>query len=155
LSYSIRGVSAPAWSTAYVTDDGTLWTVVFPATITAGITAGSYTFERHYTGSGAYAGQRFTVQLPRLEVVVNAAAAAAGALQSLNEKMLAAIASLLYPASGTVSDVASYTIHSRQITRMNKLELEKWYGLYAQRVKREKNGGRNAAIHIALGHARN
>jgi hypothetical protein len=151
LSYSIRGASALTWDPSWVTNDGSLWTVTIPAASTASLTAGSYAVERHY----ALAGARYTETLARLEVKPDGATAAAGALQSINEKMLAALASLLYPASAAVSDVESYTIHSRQITKMSRLDLQKWYDIYASRVRREKNGGRNPAIHIAFGHARN
>ena len=154
LSYSIRGASALTWSASWVTDDGALWTVAIPAASTASITAGAYVFERHYTGSGTYAGQRFTVELDRLDVDADAATAAAGTLQSLNEKMLAALASLLYPSSGVVSDVDSYQIHGRAITKMSRLDLQKWYDIYAARVKREQSGGRNPSIRIAFGNAR-
>jgi hypothetical protein len=150
LSYSIRGVSSLAWDTTYVTNDGTLWTVTIPATVTAALAQGSYVVERHYTLAGA----RYTDPLPSLEVKPDAATASVGALQSFNEKMLAALKSLLYPASGAVSDVDSYTIHSRQITKMSRLDLQKWYDIYLARVTREKNGGRNASIRIAFGQAR-
>jgi hypothetical protein len=149
LSYSIRGASALAWLTSYVTDDGTLWTVTIPATITAPITAGSYVVERHYTLSGA----RYTDSLPSLEVKANAATAAAGALQSFNEKMLAALASLLY-GTGTISDVESYQIHSRSITKMSRLDLQKWYDIYLSRVSIEKRSGKHAPIMIGFGNAR-
>jgi hypothetical protein len=154
LSYSIRGASAPVWDTSWVTDDGSIWTVVIPAASTASVTAGSYTFERHYTGSGTYAGRRYSVQLPRLDVEANAETAAAGALQTFEEKMLAALKSLLYPSSGTVSDVESYQIHGRAITKMKRLELQRWYDDYAQRVARQQNAGRGITHRIAFGHAR-
>ncbi len=150
LSYSIRGASALTWSPSWVTTDGRQWTVTIPSTATAPLAAGTYAVQRHYTRSGA----RYTNSLPALEVKPNAATAAAGALQSFNEKMLAALASLLYPASGVISDVESYQIQSRAITKMNRLELQKWYDIYAARVRREKNGGRNPSIRIAFGNAR-
>lgn len=149
LSYSFRGISAPAWSTAYVTNDGQQWTVTIPATITAAITAGVYVVERHYTLSA----QRYTSRLHSLEVAPNAATAAAGVLQTFNEKMLAALQSLLY-GTGAISDVESYQIHGRAITKMNRLDLQKWYDIYAGRVLREQNGGRNPSIRIAFGNAR-
>lgn len=150
LSYSIRGASALVWDSAWVTNDGTQWTVTIPAASTAPIAAGTYVVERHYTLSGA----RYTDSLPSLEVKPNAATAAAGALQSFNEKMLAALKSLLYPTSGVVSDVETYQIHSRAITKMDRLELQEWYDIYASRCAREKRGGKNAPIMIGFGDAR-
>lgn len=150
LSYSVRGASALTWDPAWLAHDGAVWTVTIPATATAPLAAGSYVVERHYTLAGA----RYTDQLPALEIKPDAATAAAGALQSFNEKMLAALRSLLYPASGVISDVESYQIHNRAITKMNRLELQKWYDIYAQRCAREKNGGRNPTIRIAFGNAR-
>jgi hypothetical protein len=67
--------------------------------------------------------------------------------------MLSALWTLLY-GSGTLSDVESYQIHGRQLVRMKKLELQKWYDIYKSRVRREKHGGQNPAIRIAFGHAR-
>lgn len=149
LSYSIRGASAPVWDAAYVTDDGQQWTVTIPAAITAAISAGSYTFERHYALSGA----RYTDRLPRLDVEADAATAASGALQTFEEKMLAALKSLLY-GTGTVSDVEAYQIHGRAITKMKRLELQKWIDIYQSRVNRQQNGGRNASIRMGFGAAR-
>jgi hypothetical protein len=149
LSYSIRGASALTWNTAWVTNDGRLWTVAIPTASTAPLTAGTYRFERHYAANG----QRWTTSLRTLEIVADAATAVAGALQSDNEKMLAALWTLLY-GNGTVSDVESYQIHGRQLVRMKKLELQKWYDVYRGRVRREQNGGQNPAIRIAFGHAR-
>ncbi len=150
LSYSIRGFSSLAWSPAYVTNDGQQWTVTIPATVTAAIVAGAYVVERHYTLAGA----RYTTQLPVLDVTPDAATAVAGALQSFNAKMFAALRSLLYPADGVISDVQSYQIHNRAITKMSRLELQKWYDLYASRVALEANGGRNPSVRIAFGRAR-
>lgn len=143
-------MSALTWDAAWLSDDGTTWTVTIPAASTATLTAGSYVVERHYT----LAGNRYTDTLPRLEVKPNAATAIAGSLQSFNEKMLAALQSLLYPASGAVSDVESYQIHGRAITKMNRLDLQKWYDHYLSLVTREKNGGKLAPVTIAFGNAR-
>jgi hypothetical protein len=149
LSYSIRGSSALAWDASWVTNDGFKWTVEIPPAATASIAAGTYRVERHYAANG----QRWTAPLSRLDVAPDAATAAAGALQSDNEKMLAALWTLLY-GNGTLSDVESYQIHGRQLMRMKKLELQKWYDIYRGRVRREQNGGQNPAIRIQFGHAR-
>ena len=150
LSYSIRGASAPAWDIAWVSDDGHQWTAAIPATSTAALIAGTYTFERHYTLSG----DRRTVPLPSLDILPNAATAAAGDLQSDDEKMLAAIWALLYNSGNGVTDVESYQIHGRQLIRMKRLELQQWYDTIKRRVERAKNGGQNPAIRIAFGRAR-
>jgi len=111
--------------------DGDDFTVNVSAATTAAWTAGEYSWHSYVTLTGA----RYTVGQGQITLKPNPASMTAQDTRSHAQKMLAAIEALLEGRSS--SDIESYTIHSRSITKMSVAELVKWRSFYQQQVRSE------------------
>lgn len=142
LSYSFRGPDAPIWQSSWVSNDGSQFTVVIPATETTLWTAGRYAVTRHYTGSGTYAGQAFSEALDPLLVAANPANQAAGATTSHAETMLPLVEAAI---QGLVSfGSKEYSIGGRTFRRNDLGELYRLRRLYRAEVRALRYPGRSA-----------
>lgn len=146
LTYYLRGVgSIDVVAVADV--DGEGYSVTVPAATTAPYLAGKYEFIARVSNVGL---ENYTVDSGVVEILPNAALAAAGALQSHAEQMVALLKSEIKARlSGTAGTAhESYTIEGRAI---QKLDLDELYALlnkYRAELAREKNGGRLPPVTI-------
>ena len=133
LSLSFVGKGTLQTETAEVTEDDTKWTVLVPASRTATLnnTPGVYQWFAYMTGSGSYAGRKYTVDEGRIEVRANPRQAANGDFQAQCEKDLEVVLAKL---SGRLTDdMQAYTIRGRQVQLIPYKELV----AEASRLKRE------------------
>lgn len=138
LSYAIRGESAPAWDSAWVTDDGTTYTVTIPAATTAGIVAGAY----RLVGFVTLAGARYTVYDAALTVTPDTAAQVAGDAQAHAERMVAILeAEIEARITGTGSGHETYQIGDRMLQRIPIAEVYQLLNKYRAELKRLRNPG--------------
>jgi hypothetical protein len=132
LVYHFRGASALD-VTATSTPSDPHYTVTVPATSTAALTAGRYRWSAWAGKSGEYYEAAYGV----LVVEPNHATAAAGALQTHAEQTLAVIEAAL--AGRLTSDLESYTIAGRSVSKIPVLDLAQLRGIYAAIVWRERH----------------
>lgn len=92
------------------------------------------------------AAERYVIDNGVLFVEPDLDAAAAGSQQSHNEKMLAAIQSVLQGRA--VSDIESYQIAGRAVSKMPVAELLKLESAFIARVKQERNPGGFGTNHL-------
>lgn len=113
--------------------------MTIPAASSAALASGSY----HWEERASKAGEIFTVASGSVSVTPNLATAAAGALQSWEEKALVAIDAVL--AGNITSDIESYQIGTssgqRAVTKIPKKELLTIRSQLAAAVARQKHGG--------------
>lgn len=91
-------------------------------------------------------GERYTVDNGVLFLEPDFAAAAAGTQQTHNEKMLAAIQSVL--EGRAAADIESYQIAGRAVNKIPVAELVKWHNVYLARVQRERNPHQFGTMHL-------
>lgn len=122
LAYRLAGASTLAWDARYVTTSGDTHTVTIPASATALLTPGRYELTALYTGSGAYAGQRFSEACPPVTVRPDPTQQAPGDRLAFAERNLAAVeAALTARLAGDQPE--EYTIGNRSVRRMTTTEL--------------------------------
>lgn len=127
--------------TATANPDGVNHDVLVAKTDTDDLLPGNWTWVA-YVEKGS---ERYTYDAGVLFVEPNLALAAAGTQQSHNEKMLAAIQSVLQGRA--VSDIESYQIAGRAVNKMPVAELLKLESTYLARVRQERNPGRFGTTH--------
>lgn len=159
LSYAIahRGPSitqAPlAWDAAWVTDDGTEYTVVIPSAATADLAAGGW----ELTGYITLSGQRSTV-VPRqpLRVHPNLATASAGSDVRHAEVLLGLVeAELMARYSGTAGSAHdSYQIGDRAINKMSVKELRMHRAALKAEVVQARGGQIGRTVEFTFGRPR-
>lgn len=138
LSYAIQGVSAVTWDAAWVTDDGSTFTVTIPAATTEALASGRYTWAAFVTLAGA----RYTAAEGAFWVEPDLATAVAGSQQAHAEKMVAAIQTelenRLNPTSVSAGrgTVEKYTVHGRSIELLPTPELRQLLGYYRSELAR-------------------
>lgn len=140
LSYAIRGLAALAWSTSWISNDGSSFTIVIPPASTLPLKEGSYEFTRIWAGSGSYAGQTFYEQLPTLTVQADPVTAIAGARVPMVEQAYTAVKAAYY-ARLAGDEPEEYTIGGRSVRKMSISDLWKQLCILASRVTRLRNGG--------------
>jgi hypothetical protein len=86
--------------------------------------------EKHVAGRGI------------LLVTPNLVTAPEGSLQTDNEQLLAAIRAKLYARVNDDNLIEQYGIHGRTVAKMPTVDLVKLEGIYAARVRAERNPGR-------------
>ena len=133
LSYALKrdgATGAPTIVTATGTSQS--YEVSVPASTTQGLSPGPWSWDAYMTRISDSA--RVRIVTGRLEVLPNSAIAT-GDTRSHARRMLAAIEALLEGRS--VSDVASYTIQNRSLTKLTPEELTRWRNYYRREIQRE------------------
>ena len=152
LKYALRGASALDVTATVV---GSEYSVTIPSSGTGGsntIEPGMYTLAGYVEGSGAFAGQRYQVHRSVVRVTPDVGAAQPGELQSKAERNLAAIDAVI--EGRITSDVESYTIAGRQVTKIPIGDLMKLRSRFAAQVRRQRNPGRfGRAVGVQFGRA--
>lgn len=146
LSYAITGVDALEWDSAWVTDDGSTFSVTIPDESTR-LAAGAYQWAAILTGSGTYAGQRFTGARGLLSVLPDPTDLVDGAGQPYAEKMLAIIETAI--AGAAPGALTSYTIGGRSVELMSGEEHRRWRGYFRTELYRYRNPGRGLPGEVA------
>jgi hypothetical protein len=139
LSYAINGKSVLPWSTAYVTDDGSIWTVTIPATVTLNMEPGRYEWSAIVTGGGGYSGERYVAASGVLAILANPATAGEGDRQTFAERTLAVVEAVLEGRAS--SDMQSYQIGGRSVVSIPFSELYAMRNKLRVEVFRERNPG--------------
>jgi hypothetical protein len=110
---------------------------------TSPLRAGLYTFEERVTKSP----EVYTVSSGQVTVTANLTTAAVGELQSWEEKTLAVVEAAL--EGRLASDLESYQIAGRAVTKIPAKELMAIRNELSARVARMKNGGQIGRRHLA------
>lgn len=143
LKYYFNGASAFTASADGSSTNGTggaTWVVTLKPADTTGKTAGIYKWAAYAEkGSGATL-ERWLVAGGAITLTADITVAAAGALQTHEERTLALIETAL--EGRLTGDMQSYTIDGRQITKIPVLELRRLRVQYQAAVWRIQNGGR-------------
>jgi len=100
------------------------------------------------TGTGGYAGQRYTVRSGRVEVCANVATAEAEQLWDPDEKLLSAIDAVIY--GRVTDDVQEVTIGGRSIVKIPISELLALKSRLERRVFMLRNGGAMAVRRVVF-----
>lgn len=113
MKAALRGVSAIE---ATVSESAGTHTVTFAAVETETLEPGRYQLAEWVEGAAAYAGEQYEVGRYAIQVTPSAESAEAGELQSQSERDLAAVNAVI--AGRLTSDIESYTIAGRSVTKM-------------------------------------
>ena len=149
LKYALHNIGSASASgtklqiTATAAANNIDWDVSVPAATTAPLLAGNW----KWIAFVVKATDRFVIDTGVVFVEPDLDAAAAGTQQSQNEKMLAAIQSVL--SGRATSDIESYQIAGRAVNKIPIAELVKLESLYLAKVKQERNPGRFGTVHLA------
>jgi hypothetical protein len=128
--------------TASANPNGVDHDVDVAASATAALVSGNWKWVA-YVESGV---ERYTVDQGVLFLEPNLDTAAAGTQQTHNEKMLAAIQSVL--EGRATADIESYQIAGRAVNKIPVAELVKWHNIYLSRVQRERNPQQFGVMHL-------
>ena len=140
LSLRLSGIDVLAQN---ATASGADYVVTLTAAATAPLHAGLYVFEERVT-KGA---EVYTVASGNVTVTANLATAGAGDLQSWDEKTLAVVEAAL--AGRLTSDLESYQIAGRAVTKIPIKDLLELRNQLSARVARMKNNGGIGRRHLA------
>jgi len=144
LSYAVAGPSVLKWQTTYVTNDGTTFTVTVPNTITADLKPGSYELTAILTGTAATvsAGQRITLPITKLLVLVDPAKVADGERVSHAARTLPIIEAAL--EGRLTADMQRYVIHGREVQKIPIEQLRRFRRMYRVALWKENHPDRTA-----------
>jgi hypothetical protein len=118
---------------ALITSTGGTFNIVIPAATSKTYLADEYSWVAFVTKGS----ERYTVAKGRLKILPDIAAQIDGYDdRSANKKILDAIDALISGAA--TSDVQQYRIGSRELTKMNRMELLKFRAVYASKVRAER-----------------
>lgn len=151
LSMTLAGVGTLQSEAGEITNDGSVtWTVTIPAsrTRTLAAKAGVYRWFHYMTGSGSYAGRRYTVAEGRIEVVQNPADAADGDFQYQEEKDLAVVEAKL--AGRLADDLQMYMIRGRQVSLIPYKDLVAERARLKRAVYRLRTGHAMPSVRVTL-----
>lgn len=121
--------------------DGINWDVTVAAATTTPLLPGNWKWQA-YAEQGA---ERYTVDVGFFVVEPDLAGATAGTQQSHNEKMLAAIQSVL--SGRATNDIESYSIAGRAVNKIPIKELATLETIYIAKVRAERNPGTFGVMH--------
>lgn len=137
LSYAMVGSVVLNWDAAWSTPDGDTFEVRIPTTATARLEVGSYRVWRMYT----QAGDRRSVELPRLQVVGDPALLEAGELASHAATMLPLVEAALQ-AFAENGALQYYSIGRRIYQRSQLPDLLRWRASLKAELAAERYGTR-------------
>ncbi len=140
LKYELVGVNTLAISPTFQTsgDDEDHWLIDIPSTDTDDLDAGRYELVKRFVGSGTYAGREETIGRFVMSVRDNPRSAADGVFQTHAERTLRVIEAAL--EGRLTTDLESYQIAGRSISKIPVETLMKMRGRYAGLVKQERTG---------------
>lgn len=147
LKYDLHDMSSSAASntllqfTASPNATSTGWDISVAKATTAPLLPGNWKW-RAYVDNGT---ERYTVDVGFIFVEANLETAVAGSQLTQNEKMLAAIQSVL--SGRATNDIESYQIAGRAVNKIPFAELVKLENIYIAKVKQERNPGQFGVIH--------
>lgn len=145
LRYGLHNVGSASASNSKLqittTTDGVNHAVTVAASVTAPLLPGNWKWVA-FVEKGT---ERFPVDHGVLFVEPDLYAAAAGTQQTHNEKMLAAIQSVLQGRA--TNDIESYQIAGRAVNKIPVAELIKLENVYIAKVRRERNPGQFGVNH--------
>jgi hypothetical protein len=139
LAFEFAGAGRLTTLEAEVVNDGSKYTVTVPAsrTITLDSRPGVYRCFATLTGTGAYAGRKYTLEQRTVEVLSNPSTAQDGEFQAQCEKDLAVVEAAI---AGQIADgMKSYTIRGRQVVLFDRAELAAERSRLKREVWRLKN----------------
>ena len=137
LQYTLQGPSKLTVTASAGTSD---WTVALTPTQSQALVPGTYQYQLTATLSGA----RYTLAVGTVSVLSDLVAAAAGSLQSQDERELAMLnAEILARAT---SDHTEYSIDGRALKRESLVELREWRDRLRARIARRRRGGALATV---------
>jgi hypothetical protein len=139
LKYRLSGVTVLSFSATWQTsgDDANHWLVSVASTSTdTEVTAGRYRLFGYMEGSGTYAARLHEVYDDVVVVGNDPRQATAGSFQTHAERTLAVIEAALEGRLDT--DIESYQIAGRAVSKIPVVELMKLRGRYAALVQRER-----------------
>jgi hypothetical protein len=155
LKYELQGVGKldiPGGTSTVVYQaagaDAGYWLVTISKADSSGVAAGRYRLIGRMVGSGAYAGQEYTVTDDVLLVERDPRTAAAGSFQTHNERTLAIIEAAI--EGRLTADIESYQIAGRAVSKIPATELVALRNKYAAAVNQERSGrfGRPVAVRV-------
>jgi hypothetical protein len=151
LKYYLRGVGSQD-ITAIPDTDGEGYSITLAAATTGALAAGNYQFLARVSNVGLEA---YTVDSGVVLIAPNAATAAAGALQSHAEQMVALLrAEIKARLSGTAGTGHNdYAIDGRSISKFSLAELRGMLKGYELELSAQKNGGRLPPYRVGFSRA--
>ena len=139
LAYAFAGPGDLLTATSEVANDAaSTYTLTIPASRTE-LPTGTYRWVARMTGSGAYAGQVYTVRAGVIEVCANVTTSLPEALWDPDERLLFAIDAVIY--GRITDDVQQVTIGGRSVTKIPIAELLALKSRLERRVYLMRNGG--------------
>lgn len=129
LAYHIGGKSTLEWLAGWSTPDGTGWLISIPASATAALQAGLYTWFARVTS----ASKQKTVAIGVLTVRANPAGANTGAFRFWEEQALEVVRARL--TGDLTAGVANYMLYGRSVSRYSLEQLTKYEVQLANRVE--------------------
>jgi hypothetical protein len=141
LAFEFAGAGRLTTTAGEVVNDGAKYTVTVPATRTIELDSkpGVYRCFATLTGTGSYAGRKYTLEQRTVEVISDPSNAAAGDFQAQCEKDLAVVEAAY---SGQLADgMKSYTIRGRQVVLFDRAELAAERSRLKREVWKLKNKG--------------
>lgn len=140
IAFTVNGPSKAAASS--VVSVGTRSTVTLAAAATAQLTPGTYAWTLVATKSG----ERYTIAGGVVSVLPDTSAAAAGSLQSNDERELAYLNAEIQ--ARLQSDHTEYTVDGRSLKREPLAELMEWRDMLRARIARRRRGGGLATVAV-------
>lgn len=142
LGYSFRGASTLLDTDVVTAVSGGGYAVSVDKTKTAALVAGAYRWQSYVTGSGTYAGLRYTVEEGILTVEAGLSALTGSQGQQHVERTLAKIeAEIEARLAGNGSAHESYSIMGRSIGKIPMEKLLRMRAIYGEKVRRLNNPG--------------
>ncbi|MFL5481148.1 MAG: hypothetical protein ACJ8AK_03080 [Gemmatimonadaceae bacterium] len=142
LGYAIRGQSVLANADVTVSSSGSVYSVTVAKAKTALLASGAYQWQSFVDGSGAYAGQHYTVEQGVFTIVLNLTAVADASAVSHVERVLAKLeAEIEARIVGNGSTHESYAISGRSIAKTPLKDLVNLRAIYQAKVYRLRNQG--------------
>lgn len=142
LGYAIRGQSVLANTDVVVVTSGAGYSITVAKAKTAPLIAGAYKWQSFVDGSGAHAGEHYTVEEGVFTVEPNLSAVVDNSAVTHVERMIARIdAEIEARLSGNGGAHESYSINGRSIAKIQMKELMNMGGIYRARLHRLRNQG--------------
>ncbi len=140
LKYELVGANTLAISPTFQTsgDDENHWLISIPTTDTDDLDAGRYELVKRFVGSGTYEGREETIGRFVMTVRADPRSVADGVFQTHAERTFRVIEAAL--EGRLTTDLESYQIAGRAVSKIPIETLMKMRGRYAGLVKQERTG---------------
>jgi hypothetical protein len=148
LGYAIRGQSVLANIKVVVTIVASVYSVKVLPVDTTPLLAGAYQWQSFVDGSGAHAGEHYTVEQGVFTVLPSMSAVADNSAVTHAERTLALIEAKI--EGRITADHESYSINGRSIMKIPTKELLRMRAIYQSKVFRLKNQGQLGPTVLAM-----